>query len=318
MAPIHADVGSLRALVTSSQSALEVVPTREADGLQLEADAAQILSNLRFIAQLWWIIGDEDEMERVMARALEDAQGSADHLADVADSWAGFGQHRKAIEVARAAVELQPDHGHALFVMGSSLLEMGDFEEGIPVLYESAKVRPEEVETHLRLGVALVRVGRPDVALRAFDFAAMVDPDRANAPYMRVWRAFALAATDCDEDALECVKGLEAQTTGDADFGVLLATFYGVAMGRPDLAIPLLTQALDDEPEHSIASVGLVTSLEACGRSEEAQEALELLREFDAVSAGQVDHALALRDRKCEASRRGRRRTDARWIMRSS
>jgi thioredoxin-like negative regulator of GroEL len=81
---------------------------------------------------------------------------------------------------------------------------------------------------------------------------------------------------------------------------VLLATFYGVAMGRPDLAIPLLTQALDDEPEHSIASVGLVTSLEACGRSEEAQEALELLREFDAVSAGRVDHALALRDRKCE------------------
>ena len=158
--------------------------------------------------------------------------------------------------------------------------------------------QPEEVETHLRLGVALIQVGRPDVALRAFDFAMMVDPDRAKDPYVRVWRAFALAGDDRNEDAFECVKGMEAEAADDADLGVLLATLYGVALGRPDLAIPILTQALDDEPEHSIASVGLVTSLEACGRHEEAEEALEVLREFDAVSAARVDHALALRDRK--------------------
>lgn len=79
-------------------------------------------------------------------------------------------------------------------------------------------------------------------------------------------RRIALAGAGCNEDAFECAKGMEAETAGDADLGVLLATLYGVALGRPDLAIPLLTQALDDEPEHSIASVGLVTSLEACGR----------------------------------------------------
>ena len=270
----------------------------EADGLRFQAGTAEIITNLRIIARLWWMIGEEDEMERVMKRALDTAQGNAEHLADVADSWAWFGEHRKAIEIARAAVELQPDQAHALLVLGTSLLEIGELEEGIPALYESAMAQPEEVETHLRLGVALIQVGRPDVALRAFDFAMMVDPDRAKDPYVRVWRAFALAGDDRNEDAFECVKGMEAEAADDADLGVLLATLYGVALGRPDLAIPILTQALDDEPEHSIASVGLVTSLEACGRHEEAEEALEVLREFDAVSAARVDHALALRDRK--------------------
>ena len=244
------------------------------------------------------MIGEEDEMERVMKRALDAAEGNAEHLADVADSWACFGEYRKAIEIARAALELQSDQAHALLVLGTSLLEIGELDEGIPALYESAMAQPEQVETHLRLGVALIQVGRPDVALRAFDFAMMVDPDRAKDPYVRVWRAFALAGDDRNEDAFECVKGMEAEAADDADLGVLLATLYGVALGRPDLAIPILTQALDDEPEHSIASVGLVTSLEACGRHEEAEEALEVLREFDAVSAARVDHALALRDRK--------------------
>lgn len=262
------------------------------------ANAAEIVPSLRLIAQLWWMMGEADEMERVMNRALDTAQGNADLLADVADSWACFGEHRKAIQIARAAVELQPDQWHALFVLGSSLIDVSEIEEGIVSLYESAKAQPEQVETHLRLAVALIHVGRPDVALAALDFAATVDPDRTDAPCIRVWRAFALAGTGYNEEAIECVKGLEAQIAGDSDLGVLLATFYGVAAGRPDLAIPLLTQILDDEPEHSIANVGLVTSLEACGRSEEAQEALELLREFDAVSAARVDHALALRDRK--------------------
>ena len=271
---------------------------READGLQSQANTAEIIADLRLIARLWWIIGDEDEMAQVMKRALDTAQGNAEHLADVADSWACFGEYRRAIEIARAALELQPDQAHALFVLGTSLLEIGELDEGIPALYESAMAQPEQVETHLRLGVALIQVGRPDVALRAFDFAMMVDPDRVNDPHVRVWRALALAGTGCDEDALECVRGMEAETAGDADLGVLLATLYGVALRRPDLAIPLLTQALDDEPEHSIASVGLVTSLDACGRREEAEEALEVLREFDAVSAARVDHALALRDRK--------------------
>ncbi len=267
-------------------------------GLQLQPDTAQILPSLRLIAQLWWMIGNEGEMERVMTQALEAARGNAEHLADVADSWACFGEYRRAIEIARAALELQPDQAHALFVLGTSLLEIGEFNEGLPALYESAMAQPEQVETHLRLGVALIQVGRPDVALRAFDFAMMVDADRVNDPHVRVWRAFALVGTGCDEEALECVKGMEAETAGDADLGVLLATLYGVALRRPDLAIPLLTQALDDEPEHSVASVGLVTSLDACGRREEAEEALEVLREFDAVSAARVDHALALRDRK--------------------
>ena len=270
----------------------------EADGLRFQAGTAEIITNLRVIARLWRIIGEEDEMERVMKRALDAAEGNAEHLADVADSWACFGEYRKAIEIARAALELQSDQAHALLVLGTSLLEIGELEEGIPALYESAMAQPEEVETHLRLGVALIQVGRPDVALRAFDFAMMVDPDRAKDPYVRVWRAFALAGDGRDEDAFECAKGMEAEAADDADLGVLLATLYGVALGRPDLAIPILTQALDDEPEHSIASVGLVTSLEACGRHEEAEEALEVLREFDAVSAARVDHALALRDRK--------------------
>lgn len=266
--------------------------------MQFPADATRIIPNLRLIAQLWWIIGDEDEMERVMKRALDMAQGNAEHLADVADLWACFGEYRKAIQIAREALELQPNQGHALFVLGTSLLEIGELDEGIPALYESAMAQPEQVETHLGLGIALIQVGRPDAALRAFDFAAMVDPDCVNDPYVRVWRAFALAGTDRNEEAFECVKGMEPETVGDADLGVLLATLYGVALGRPDLAIPLLTQALDDEPEHSIASVGLVTSLEACGRREEAEEVLALLREFDAVSAARVDHALALRERK--------------------
>ncbi len=45
--------------------------------LQLQPDTAQILPNLRLIAQLWWMIGDEDEMERIMMRALEAARGNA-------------------------------------------------------------------------------------------------------------------------------------------------------------------------------------------------------------------------------------------------
>ncbi|HBK61808.1 MAG TPA: hypothetical protein DDZ84_13620 [Firmicutes bacterium] len=266
--------------------------------IRSESDAARMLPHLRLVAQLWWMAGDEGEMERVMARALESAQGNAEHLADVADSWACFGEHGRAIEIARAALDLQPSQGRALHVLGSSLLEIGDVEEGIVALYEAAKAEPDQVETHLRLGVALIHVGRPDVALRAFDFAAMVDPDGADDPYARVWRAFALAGTGRNEEAFESVEGLEAQTPGNVELSVLLATFYGTVVGRPDMAIPLLTQALDDEPEHSIASVGLVTALEACGYRAEADEALEQLREFDSVSAARVDHARATRDRK--------------------
>ena len=89
------------------------------------------------------------------------------------------GQAEQAVEEYRAALELEPDNGTILGLLGSALADAGRDEEARTVLERALVVQPAEAAHHNNLGALLAREGKPEEALTHFRRAVQLDPERA-------------------------------------------------------------------------------------------------------------------------------------------
>ena len=90
-----------------------------------------------------------------------------------AEAASGF---REAIEEARKATELKPDHARAFLHWGLALKCLGDPKAAIEPLRKGLVIRPEEFELHLGLGQALAACGDRAGAEASFRVAQKLDP----------------------------------------------------------------------------------------------------------------------------------------------
>ncbi|HVR70468.1 MAG TPA: tetratricopeptide repeat protein [Vicinamibacteria bacterium] len=84
----------------------------------------------------------------------------------------------EAVEVYREAARAQPEDAETHLRLGQALLSIGgDAEAALPVLERARDLRPDEPRTHGALGLAASALGRAAEAVSSFEAALRLDPD---------------------------------------------------------------------------------------------------------------------------------------------
>src|SRR5499426_4434284 len=78
-------------------------------------------------------------------------------------------------------LRLEPANADALYRMAQVSCQQGHLEAGIRFAQQALAVEPRRGRTHLLLGMASARLGRPQDALASFDRAVSCAPDLADA-----------------------------------------------------------------------------------------------------------------------------------------
>jgi tetratricopeptide (TPR) repeat protein len=87
------------------------------------------------------------------------------------------GWFREAVEHARRATELKPDHAQAYLFWGLALKYLGEPAGAVPPLRQGVACRPENLELQLALGEALLESGQGREAETYLENARRLDPN---------------------------------------------------------------------------------------------------------------------------------------------
>jgi tetratricopeptide (TPR) repeat protein len=175
----------------------------------------------------------------------------------------------------------------ALHSLAQTACQQGRLAEGIGYARQALAVDPGRARSHLLLGMALARIGRPEEALASFDRAIALAPELAGAHGNR-------------GDALaEMGRQAEAIESYDRALGIAPQSLENwcnraaalLELGRSAEALASYDRALAIKPDHVDVLVARGVVLDALGRQQEA------VASFDRALVQAPDHQLALRTR---------------------
>ncbi len=108
-----------------------------------------------------WGRGDHDAAIEEQTKVVERAPGDAEAHRALADFLVFAGRSEEAIDLAKRAIELNPNYDSAFpFTLGFAYVLSGEYEEGIPALAESVALNPALETGHLLLAAAYYETGR--------------------------------------------------------------------------------------------------------------------------------------------------------------
>ena len=199
------------------------------------------------------------------------------HLLGVAE--AQVGNSRKAVELIKQSLALNPSAPEAHNNLGNAILALGDVRQAIASFRVALDLNPDYPEALNNLGNALQADGKPDDAVSAYRRALKLDPDYVDA-YSNLGTA--LQAKGQLESSIEAYQRALELAPHSAD----LRFKHGVALksaGRLAEAILELQHAIRLRSDHADAQYELGLANKAAGRVDEAircfQRAVELTPE---------------------------------------
>jgi TolB-like protein/DNA-binding SARP family transcriptional activator len=161
---------------------------------------------------------------------------------------------RRATTMARRAIDLDDRDAMAHMVLGMLLLLRGHHDESVVELETAVELNPSYAEAHHALGFSLLFSGRPQDAVPEFDAAISLSPYDIRASSFYEMRAWALVASERDEEALVSarvsVRRPHAQHWAYATLCVALAR-----LGRYDEIPPVKAELLRRMPDFSVRFV---------------------------------------------------------------
>jgi protein O-GlcNAc transferase len=103
-------------------------------------------------------------------------------------------------------LQLQPDHFHAMHLLGVASLQMQRPERGVELIRKAIELNANVASAHSNLGNGLMELKRPEDAMESCDNAIALDPDHAEAHNNR---GSAMMDLEHPEDALaSCDKAI--------------------------------------------------------------------------------------------------------------
>jgi predicted CXXCH cytochrome family protein len=179
--------------------------------------------------------------------------------------YARSGDLAKAEEEYRAALRLSPHFAPAAVNLADLYRQTGRDEDGVAVLREALKRSPDSGGLHHALGLALVRLKKPEEALEEFRLAMELEPERARYAYVY---AVGLESQGRRSEAIEVLKKSLKRHQGDRETLLGLINFSR-AEGDLTAALRYAEQLATIEPDNPNLKQ-LIESLK--GKSGEARE----------------------------------------------
>lgn len=149
---------------------------------------------------------------------------------------------------------------------GIARAELDQLEPALEDLERAAVEMPDDVMTHLTLGIVYQDLGRPADAVVAYDRVVRLEPEWTGA-----WinRSSALLDAGMTEDAVDDARrAVELDPLSGTTLNMLCWTL--IKDNRARTALPLCEQAVALEPESGAIIHSQATALEALGRLDEA------------------------------------------------
>lgn len=187
------------------------------------------------------------------------------------------GYYREAAEDWRAILDRTPDDMEAIVAMVVAIAASEDLEDGLAYFARGESIDPDHPDLYLARGQALHFHGRDEAALKDFDKAVALAPERAD---VHVARAnFLKAIEEYDQAYLGYRDAVEREPLNvEARFNI--ARFdYLIAETRPELflAAAELKQVYKQNPTLDTAAFLLANATSRLGKT---HESLEYHRQF--------------------------------------
>jgi len=181
-AETHYQVGNLARRLGKTDEALERL--RYLVGVDLDAGVRFYLKAHTQLAAILAERGEYADSEQVVRKLLRLAPGNADGTRQLIDVLTLQGRElirtSRPAEAARKLAEvsrLQPDDFESKVQLGVALVRAGDHEAAVPVLNGMIRARPDYLPAYDNLSFVLAQLGRLDEAEDACRRALQVDPD---------------------------------------------------------------------------------------------------------------------------------------------
>ena len=205
-------------------------------------------------------------------------------------------------DLVRRARELHPRHTRILQNLGESLRRTGRPEEALDLYGSVVEIDPGYAPAHGAMGVVLLDMRRHDEAIDALKQAVALEPDSPQAPGLYASMGKAARETGRIEMAAgyyERALQSDPRHTG-ALLGLALVRFR---QQRHDEARPLLQTIIEIEPGHALAHANLGVALHHLGHKREAMESIDRALALDPT----LEHVRAGRARMLESTGQRRR-----------
>ena len=175
------------------------------------------------------------------------------------------GQYLDAQLCCQQALALDPGHADALHLMGLLCLNGGQYDHAVEWIARALKQDPKP-EYLYSLGTALRSLRRYDDALKAFDKAVQLKPDKAE-----LWVAMgrALGELNRPADALLSFRHALMLNPGYWDAAQEAGVALGV-LGRPEEALGFFRLCKELQPDHPATLMSLTRCLLSLKKLEEA------------------------------------------------
>ena len=205
-------------------------------------------------------------------------------------SEAGSNEVRRAsVEMLRRELEWDPSNLRAALALGGILRRQGETDEAREIVDKAMQAARERiardgdsVEQRILLGSAAVFLGRGGAAVKQFESALLLEPEREEIHLGLVRALFGAERLDEAEQALELARSLFPDSAAVKSQAAELHELRG----RFDRAIPLLEELRSAEDSPSVSR----RLVQAYMRTDEAEKAVNLIRELaDAGKLGRLE-----------------------------
>ncbi len=173
----------------------------------------------------------------------------------------------EAADLCQRALAIDPGHADSLCLMGEICLHLGQFDQAVEWLGRALRIAPKAAYLST-LGTVLLRAGRREEALKAFEKAISIDPENAEN-----WKNFGVVLIDLNHPDQAFVALQQALKLRPRY--VDAANLYGMALYRQQRYAEALEQfnlSLEVEPAQADALQVRALVLMNLNRLEEAVE----------------------------------------------
>ncbi len=266
-----------------------------------ERDASQRADVYRRLGEIAVVAGDDQRAVAAFEKGVGEVAQRADLRQLLANALARLGRYSEAIEHYDFVLRGLPDDVQTLVRRGTALVGMGRSREGLADLARATELAPDDQDVARRYLAGLEHTGDPRAAALRRRLSSAAD---RGAESLVAAARHAIEQGDADR-SLELLEQALSDEPGLVDARMLLAAILG-HLDRFDEAATHFRTVIDRSPRHEQAWQGELTALLMARRYSDARERLREALEVYPRSAS-IAHTLArlLVSSPFEGDRRG-------------